>query len=490
MRRISVLGLALLLGVTFSVSSIAAEAQYNVGIIVVKQKSVADALRARIQKGENFEELALANSIGPNARRGGRLGMVADSKLRSEYRQALAGMMPGQVSRVIPVEEGYTLLMLFRPESTPDPSSSQSVGTPGIAPPTSTTPSTTSSFVPSTPPASGSASGTASVSGERTRFMVEPTTAEAINIGLLTEVLNGLEFMQKSDLKRAETAFQKATTIDPQDDSSQLLLNMVQESLAGKYHPKVMVAMADAFTSLLQGEAFTAYERFLSISQQNPSLWQAKLMVATMLMESRQWDDALVAMQEVVKIKPDYARSYLVIGNLYYYQMKGQDAEAAYVQAINLDPALADGHYFLGRLYMGYGEVEFAEQEYKRALDLNPMLYDAFNDLGTIYLYANRYKEAEEFFNNALAVNPGFVPAMINLGIMYANQKQWDKARAQLEKAVEAPVIMPAANFNLGLVYMQLGMWSQAEEQVNLAAGAGYQVPEAVFNMLKEKRIN
>lgn len=475
MRRITVASLALLFCLTVCTSLWAGEAQYNVGIIVVKQKSLADNLRQRILKGESFEKLAQENSIGPNARRGGRLGMVPAGKLRNEYRQALSSLQPGKVSNVIAVEEGYTLLTVFPPERAASP------------PPVSATSSAPQhSAVP--PVATAGAATAGAATGETLRFMVEPTTAEAVNVGLLTEVLNGLEFMQKNEIKRAEDAFQKALTYDANDDSSQLLLGMVQESLAGKYHPKVMAQMADAFMAMLQGEGVKAYEMFLKLGKENPTFWQAKLMEGTMLMDAQQFDQALATLQEVTQIKPDYARTYLVIGNIYYYQLKGQEAEAAYVKGLQLDPDLADGYYFLGRLYWGYGEVEFAEQEYKRAIELNPMLYDAYNDLGSIYMYANRINEAVEYFHRALTVNPGMVPAMINLGILYANQKQMDKALEWLQKAVDMPVIMPAANYNFGLVLMELKQWDKAEEQINLAGGAGYPVPEAVYQMLKERR--
>lgn len=475
MRHVTVSCLVLLCCFVFAAGVVAGEAQYNVGILIVKDKSLAETLRQRITKGESFEELAKINSIGPNARRGGRLGMVPASKLRPEYRQALVSMSHGQVSRVIPVEEGYTLLTLFPAESSSPvaspaaPAQPQAAGRPAALP--------------------GQPQPDTLNTGDRMRFMVEPTTSESVNVNLLTELLNGLEFMQKSDLKRAETSFRNAIAIDPRDDSSQILLGMVQESLAGKYHPKVMVAVADAFTLMLQGEAVKSYEAFLAAGQQNPTLWQAKLMAGTLLLQMQQYEQAMALLNEVVKINPQYARTYLVIGNIYYMQLKGQDAEAAYVKALNLDPTLADGHYFLGRLYMGYGEVEFAEQEYKRAIEQDPSLYDAYNDLGTIYMYANRYTEADEYFHRALKVNPGMVPALVNLGILYANQGEWDKAQNYLELAVDMPVIMPAANFNLGLVYMQQGKWEKAREQIDLAAGAGHPVPEAVLKMLEERRI-
>jgi tetratricopeptide (TPR) repeat protein len=473
MRRILLVSLILLTALAWSGEVLAQDAEYNLGIIIVKDKALAESLRQRLGKGEDFEQLARDNSVGPNARRGGRLGVVKSSSLRGEYRNALQGLKPGQTSKVIAIEDGYTLLQVFseaaaRPRAEGPP--------PAVAAPRGSGPAANLA-----PPLPQSAS-----EERRLRFMVNPVTSQAINIDLLGLVVDALEFMQKGELKRAAASLTQASSLAPNDDTAPLLLGLVEEGIAGNLSPQLVARMADAFGAMVSGEGPLALEIFTALGQEHPKLWQAHLMEGSLSLESGDLENALAQLRQVEQLKPDYARTYLVIGNVYYAQFKGQEAEAAYVQALQLNPGLADGYYFLGRLFMAHGQVEFAEQEYRRALEIDPLMYDAYNDLGYIYLYSNRPQEAEEAFVSALRVNPGMVPALIHLGILYASQSKWDKSKSLFELAIERNNLLPEAHYNLGLVYIHEKNWSQARAAIDQAANLGYEVPEAVMKMLTD----
>ncbi|MCA1905623.1 MAG: peptidyl-prolyl cis-trans isomerase, partial [Desulfarculus sp.] len=87
--------------------------EVDLGVITVKQKSLADTIRQRLLKGDSFESLAKNYSVGPAASRGGRLGRVPETRIRSEFMRALAGLAPGQPSGVVATEEGFNILMRF-----------------------------------------------------------------------------------------------------------------------------------------------------------------------------------------------------------------------------------------------------------------------------------------------------------------------------------------------------------------------------------------
>ncbi|MDR1396715.1 MAG: tetratricopeptide repeat protein [Desulfarculales bacterium] len=485
MSRIWLVSLALAIALTWTVNLRAEETGYNLGIIVVKEKNVAENLRQRIIKGENFEDLAQTSSMGPNARRGGRLGTVTNDSLRGEYREALQGIKAGQVSKIVAIEDGYALLYLF-----PEDAAAASGAGSQLAPPSSPS----SSSPPLLPSARQAQAGAAALappmpSGaeeQRMRFIVNPDTSQAINVDLLTLVVDALEFMQQGELKKAEASLLQAQSLDPDDDSVQLLLGVVREGLAGIYPSQAVAAMADAFSAMIGGNGEEALAQFNALGEQNPRFWQVFLMAGSLRLGIGDLDVALEQLNEAARLKPDYARIYLVIGNVYFAQFKGQDAEAAYVKALQMNPGMADGYYFLGRLYMAHGEVEFAEQEYRRALELNPLMYEAYNDLGSIYLYSKRPQEAEESFINALKINPGMAPALVNLGVLYVSQAKWDKAKSLFEMAVERSAVLPEAHYNLGLIFIHEKNWPDARNQLEIAGQLGYPVPEQIMKMLAD----
>src|ERR1700722_810270 len=72
-------------------------------IIVVDSPSLADRVAQRLKNGEDFAALARELSIDPTASDGGSMGQVDSTSLRSELRDALKGIVPGQITGVVRV---------------------------------------------------------------------------------------------------------------------------------------------------------------------------------------------------------------------------------------------------------------------------------------------------------------------------------------------------------------------------------------------------
>ena len=74
----------------------------------------------RLRQGEDFAMLAQSYSEDPNtAANGGDLGFVQQSALERiapELRKMVMALQPGQISGVIPTENGYIILKVFSKE--------------------------------------------------------------------------------------------------------------------------------------------------------------------------------------------------------------------------------------------------------------------------------------------------------------------------------------------------------------------------------------
>ncbi|MCX5715668.1 MAG: peptidylprolyl isomerase [Candidatus Omnitrophica bacterium] len=68
---------------------------------------LAEKVKAFLKAGENFDELAIKYSKGPNADRGGDLGFVGRGEMMKEIEDAVFKLEPGQVSDVIETKLGY-----------------------------------------------------------------------------------------------------------------------------------------------------------------------------------------------------------------------------------------------------------------------------------------------------------------------------------------------------------------------------------------------
>jgi tetratricopeptide (TPR) repeat protein len=93
-------------------------------IIVVDTETEARQILDRLKKGEDFATIAKKESIDPNAGNGGYIGQVDPSTLRSELRDGLKGVQPGQVSGIIHLSSGYAIVQVQSAAASPSPNPS------------------------------------------------------------------------------------------------------------------------------------------------------------------------------------------------------------------------------------------------------------------------------------------------------------------------------------------------------------------------------
>lgn len=95
--------------------------EYTLSQILILPRSPDDTADAkekvrevmkRLKQGESFEDLALQFSDGPNASRGGRIGLVRQGELLPGIERAIAKLVPGGISDVIETSEGFQVVRL------------------------------------------------------------------------------------------------------------------------------------------------------------------------------------------------------------------------------------------------------------------------------------------------------------------------------------------------------------------------------------------
>lgn len=113
MKRIALLFLAFLLFTAARAAAAQSPEFVGLRLITVRAEEEAASLLARLRAGEKFEELARTQSLDASGRAGGYLGVLAMAALRPEFRTALDGLNPGQVSPVVRLGRQFALLQLL-----------------------------------------------------------------------------------------------------------------------------------------------------------------------------------------------------------------------------------------------------------------------------------------------------------------------------------------------------------------------------------------
>ena len=81
-------------------------------ILVVSSPEEAERSLGQLKQGQDFAVLAKAKSIDSTSDEGGLMEKVAPSMLRPELRDALQGLVPGQLSPIVRTPLGYAILLL------------------------------------------------------------------------------------------------------------------------------------------------------------------------------------------------------------------------------------------------------------------------------------------------------------------------------------------------------------------------------------------
>jgi len=108
--------------------------------------------------------------------------------------------------------------------------------------------------------------------------------------------------------------------------------------------------------------------------------------------------------------------------------------EEAWQRILKIDPNYANSYNMLGYLELNRGNYDKAIEYMQKYAFLAPDLANPHDSLGEVYLTIGRYEDAEEEFRTALRMQPDFYFSMINLGRVYLARGQIRTGREILEK--------------------------------------------------------
>jgi glycosyltransferase involved in cell wall biosynthesis len=144
------------------------------------------------------------------------------------------------------------------------------------------------------------------------------------------------------------------------------------------------------------------------------------------------WLQALVA--------PNVAGDELKLcqqGEKLFREGKLNEALAICQQLIRMQPNFAPGYKLLGNVLQGNGKIEAAIRAYESAIALNPDFVEALANLGTMYYQNGQGQAAIACYEKAIKLQPKLAGLYWNLAKFLAEQGQGQAAIAYRQKAVE-----------------------------------------------------
>ena len=126
-------------------------------------------------------------------------------------------------------------------------------------------------------------------------------------------------------------------------------------------------------------------------------------------------NEAVLAYQKAISIKPDYAKAYNNLGAALKDQGKLHEALEAYNKALSIKPDYAEVCFNMGNALKDEGMLDEAIEAYKKALYMKPDYAEANNNMGNTLKDQGKLDGAIEAYGKAVSIKPYFAEAHRNL---------------------------------------------------------------------------
>jgi tetratricopeptide (TPR) repeat protein len=335
------------------------------------------------------------------------------------------------------------------------------------------------------------------------------------------------------NLGKKEDALQVYQTLQAIDKAkSQELYTAINRPLANPAQPSRPVPTG-AETYLAQGDkdfdakdyvrAIESYQKATTSHLDSETLAEVHYMIGRCHSQLKQYEEAISAYRESLRLKPSIAVAHYALGMTYLemgmrkealqvyrtlesldraeaqklydeinkqtaatsettgpsatgaesYMAQGKDflekkdfakAIQAFKEAIALKPSLTDAYWYLAFVYSGQKQHQLAIEAFKQILVLTPHDAGVFLNLGVQQIELKQYQEALIALREALRLKPDFAEAHYRIGETYCDMEQYEKAISPLQQAVRLKPDYPDASNQLGVAYFNLKQFPNAAE--------------------------
>lgn len=178
---------------------------------------------------------------------------------------------------------------------------------------------------------------------------------------------------------------------------------------------------------------------------------------------------AIADYNKAIELSPDYSAAYLARGEAYEAKGDHDRAIADYNRVIELRTDASNGYLARGNAYKAKGDYDRAIADYSKVIELRPKCFDAYDSRGDIYWNKGDYDGAIADYTKLIEIRPYSSAAYLNRGAAHNNKGNYDQAIADYNKAIELNPDNSLFYFNRGLACHNVDDEDQALADFNKA---------------------
>ena len=174
----------------------------------------------------------------------------------------------------------------------------------------------------------------------------------------------------------------------------------------------------DLFEAKQYDDAFEAYTKAVELKP----IASAYYHIGWIDNDREDYDQALIALQQSVRLNPNEAITLNELGYAYKKLKRYPEALDTYRRATAVRPNYPTPYYQIGWIYNDQGQYAQAIEPLRQAASLKDNYAEAHEELGYAYFKLNRSQEAIAAYQNAVQMKPDYGDAYLGLGDVYFYQ--------------------------------------------------------------------
>lgn len=167
--------------------------------------------------------------------------------------------------------------------------------------------------------------------------------------------------------------------------------------------------------------------------------------------------DALLLLENTIKLAPKWADPYYSAGVSLYCEKRYTEAQKYLDRSLELQPDSARALFLYAVSLVSEGNEQEGETYLRKAVALNPGNAHFRYYLGEILMRQNRLSEAEEVYRQAVRIDPNYAPLHYQLGKLLLRSNHPAVAAQETEKAISLDPDLAEAYYQLSQAYNRLG---------------------------------
>ena len=226
--------------------------------------------------------------------------------------------------------------------------------------------------------------------------------------------------MQKGEFLEAHALYSSLISIVSTDgsDENEVIASgtLPKDSIKQDPPSDLMEKLVNLYNS---GDLSGAIKMAEILAPQYPKAFDVWNIMGAAAAQLEQFDQAIIAFQKALEIRPADAQGYNNMGTAYKMQEQFEEAANCYSKALELNPDYAEAYSNLGGVLQKQGNFEEAIASCHKSLVLNPNHAEAHYNLGVTLIDLQEFDQAIVALKKAISLRPDYAEAGNNLGRMY-----------------------------------------------------------------------